>query len=35
MKEIKELGENINILAPLEVSHFSWDFFQLFIFREI
>ena len=25
MKEIKELGENINILAPLDVSHFSWD----------
>ena len=31
MKEIKELGENINILAPLDVSHFSWDFFQLSI----
>ena len=29
MKEIKELGENINILAPLDVSHFSWDFFPI------
>ena len=36
MKEIKELGENINILAPLEVSHFSWFFFQFkSIYREI